>query len=51
MICEGGYFVGPEKNYWRINEYSRNVIRCLNEEACMGAWANSTAIDGLEWNA
>ena len=35
-VCMGGSSIGPKKGYWRANNYTQNIIQCLNSDACLG---------------
>ena len=34
--CDGGKFMSPLRGYWRINNQSNLIQKCLNVEACLG---------------
>jgi len=36
FYCLGSSFVGPKPNYWRMDYYSDNFIRCPNPSSCLG---------------
>jgi hypothetical protein len=40
-ICDSPFNTGPQKGYWRSNEYSSNFLACSNPDACLGGYSNS----------
>ena len=34
--CYGSYNISVNYGYWRSNFYSTTIVKCLNEDACVG---------------
>ena len=41
-MCEGGTNVRVIKGYWRSSNMSTSILKCLNEDACVGGFGTES---------